>query len=119
MTQVFEKQKLSASIDGLSIPITATTITGGNVIHESITGTADYDEVWLWAMNMSTGVNRLDIEFGAKTSPDNIVTTTVPPQGGLMKVIPGFLVNNGKSVFASSENANVIFIYGYVHRISG
>lgn len=48
----YSKLKLSGSTDGRVVAITSLT-SPGDTIHTAVSGTTDYDEVWLWAANNS------------------------------------------------------------------
>ena len=43
----FTKQKLSGSTDGKGIKITSNTGGSGTTVHTAVTGTTDFDEVWI------------------------------------------------------------------------
>ena len=115
----FTKQELSHSTDGRGIKVAATA-TPGTDIHTAQSGTGDnnYDEVWLWVINTSTGAVKLTIEWGGVTSPDDLIEVTVPPEQGLMQVIPGMVLQNSLVCQAFAGTADVLVIHGYVNKIS-
>lgn len=115
------KLKLSGSTDGKGIKVTGTS-SGGSVTLHTADATA-LDEIWLYAVNTDTTARLLTIEFGGTSSPDNTITKTISPQGsegrdGLILVVPGYLLTNSLVAKAFAATANVIMIYGYVHRIA-
>jgi hypothetical protein len=110
------KVKLSSSTDGKGIKI-AQTATAGTAIHTAVSGTTDLDEIWLWAVNSDTTARKLTIEFGGVSSPDNLIEITIPPESGLYQVVPGLLLQNGATVAAFCATANVVMVYGFVHRM--
>jgi hypothetical protein len=112
----FSKLKLSGSTNGRLIKVTATS-SPGTVIHTAVSGTIDYDEVWLYAMNQGTTDTALTIEWGGTTDPDDRITTTLLPKAGLTLVVPGLVLQNENNVRAFASTANVILIGGYVNRI--
>ena len=112
----FTKLKLSGSTDGKGIKV-AETATAGTLIHTAVSGTSDWDEIWLWAVNMNTSNVILTVEFGGVTSPDNLIQVSVLAQGGLTLVVPGLLLQNELIVRAYAGTADVITISGFVNRI--
>ena len=111
-----EKMALSASTNGMGIKVVATG-TLGTTIHTAVTGTANFDEVWLWAYNSDSVARLLTIEFGDATAPDHNIKVTLPSQAGLQLVVPGLLLQNAKVVTAFAAAANVITLSGYVNRM--
>ena len=94
------------------------TATAGTTIHTAGSGTTNIDEVWLWAVNSDTITRKLTIEWGGTTAPDDTITVDIPPQGGLILVAPGLLIQNSLVIKAFAAAANVVTITGYVNRIA-
>ncbi len=115
MAQEFTKVKLSGSTDGKQIKVAATA-TAGTTIHTA--HASDLDEIWLWAVNSSTGAVKLTLEWGEATAPDGNVEVTIPGESGYMLVVPGLLLTNSLVVKAFAGTTNVILINGYVNRIT-
>lgn len=113
----FAKQLLSGSTQGKQIKIAATA-TPGTLIHTSVSGTTNLDEIWLFAINTDTVDHLLTIEWGEVTSPDGHIVLTIPSQQGLWKVIPGLLLQNSLIVRAYAAVANTINISGFVNNIT-
>lgn len=111
------KRLLSGSTNGRGIKIAATA-TPGTLLHTAVTGTSDFDEIWIYVVNSSATDRQVTIEFGGVTDPDDQVEYTVIAQDGLYLVIPGLLLNNGVVVRAFGAVADVLVCYGYVHRIT-
>lgn len=111
------KIKLSSSTNGKAIKVAATA-TAGTALHTAVTGTTDYDEVWLYAVNSSASSVKLTIEFGGVTAPDNLIEFTVPAEDGLYLISPGLLLNNAQTVAAFAGTGDVIMIYGWANRIT-
>lgn len=107
------KTKLSASTDGKQIKIAATA-TAGTLLHTAVTGTASFDEVWLWVTNADTTDRKLTIEWGEATAPDGNVELTIPAESGPVLVIPGWLLQNALTVRAFAATANVLVANGFV-----
>ena len=113
----FTKQKLSGSTDGKGIKITSNTGGSGDTVHTAVSGTTDFDEVWLYAFNSSASAVNLTVEFGGTTSPGNTITQSIPAQSGLYLMIPGLPLQNGGVVSAYASVVNVLTLYGFVNRI--
>lgn len=115
---LIEKQKLSGSTDGKMIKVVATASTGTTIHTANASTTDDYDEIWLWAVNSDTSARKLTIEYGGVTSPDCLIEVTIPPESGLVLVVPGFILRNSLVVTAFAATANVVMIGGYVNLMS-
>ena len=111
----FTKLKLSGSTDGKGIKVVQTA-TAGDTIHTA--HATDLDEIWIYAVNSSSGDVKLTLEWGEATAPDGNIEVTVPGEGGLLLVTPGLLLTNSLVVKAFAASANVILIHGFVNRIS-
>jgi hypothetical protein len=113
----YTKQKLSGSTSGKMIKVSASGSAGANTIHTAIAGSVDMDEIWLYAQNLDTTYKALSLMWGGSTYPDDWVEVNVPPQAGLMLVIPGLIMNGSNVVKAYADEANVVTIGGFVNRI--
>lgn len=113
----YTKRALSGSTNGRPI-LVAATATLGTTIHTAVSGTADFDEIWLWAVNADTTNRKLTIEFGGATAPGDIIEVTIPAESGLVLVVPGLVLQNGLVVTAFCATTNVVSIAGYVNRIA-
>jgi hypothetical protein len=109
------KQFLSGSTNGRGVKVTATA-TAGTLIHTAH-ATAK-DEVSLFAVNRDSSSRTLTIEFGGTTSPDDLIEVTLPPDSGMIPVVPGIPLSNSLAVRAFASAANVVSIFGFVNRIS-
>jgi len=113
----FAKRAFSGSTNGRGIKVVATA-TPGTTIHTAVTGTSDYDELWLYATNDGTSATELTIEWGGTTDPDDLIQMSIPAKSGLYLIVPGNVLQNSLVVRAFSNNANEITIFGFVNRIS-
>lgn len=113
----YTKRILSGSTNGKGIKV-AQTATPGTTIHTAVTGTSDFDEVWIWAINSHTADVLLTIEYGDVSSPDNLIIGSIPAKSGLYTVVPGLLLQNDCVIRAFADTANVVCIYGFVNRIT-
>ena len=113
----FTKHKLSGSTDGKGIKVTSNLAGSGVTVHTAVSGTTDFDEVWLYAYNSDSASVNVTVEFGGTTSPDNTITQSVPAQSGLYLLIPGFPLQNAAVISAYASKQNVVSLYGFVNRI--
>ena len=111
------KVVLSGSTNGRGIKVVPTS-TAGTTIHTTGSGTSNFDEVWLWAVNSDTTDRKLTLEFGGTTSPDDLIEFTVPAEDGLYALVEGLPINNAIVVRAFCATANVVMIHGYANRIT-
>lgn len=114
---VFYRNKLSGSTDGKGILISAITSGTANLIHTAVSGTTNWDKIYLWACNIDKYPRRIVFTsyFGDKF---------ISPEVGLCLIIPGELVQNGTEIKAyvsdtssGVESASQVVIYGYVDEI--
>ena len=113
----YSKLKLSGSTDGKQIKVVATA-TAGTTLHTAVSGTTDYDEIWIWATNSSASDLKLTVEFGGTTAPDDLIEMTIPAESGPIPVIPGLVLHNGSVVRGFAASANLILVSGFVNRIT-
>ena len=112
------KQVLSGSTSGRLIKLAASS-TPGTTIHTagSVTGTDNWDEVWLWAVNTTTVSEKLTIEWGTTSAPDDNIELVLSPEGGLITIIPGLILQNALVVRGFAAQANVVSVGGFVNQI--
>lgn len=111
----YSKVKLSGSTDGRMIKVAATATLGTTVHTAHATA---LDEIYLWAVNSDTSERKLTIEFGGAAAPDNLIEVTIPPESGLVPIVPGFILTNSLVVTAFAASANVVMVGGFVNRIT-
>ena len=112
----FTKNKLSGSTNGRNIKIVATA-TAGTTIHTGVTGTTDFDEIYIFATNTDIVTRTLTIEYGGTTAPDDLIEIDLEPQKGAYLVIPGWLLNNATLVRGFASAADVVVVNGYINEI--
>ena len=110
----FEKLILSGSTNGRAVKIVATA-TAGTLLHTA--HATDLDEVWVWAFNSDTTARKLTLEVGG-VLVDDTLEQTIPPESGLVLVIPGLILTGSVVLRAFCATANVVMCVGYVNRIS-
>lgn len=113
----YTKRGLSGSTNGKGIKVAAVA-TLGTTIHTAVSGTSDWDEIYLDAYNHDSVARWLVIEWGGVSVPDDLIKQSIPAQSGLELIIPGNILQNGLVVTAFAEVTNVITIHGFVNRIT-
>lgn len=113
----YDKAKLSGSTDGRNIEVAAT-VSAGTTIHTAVSGTTNFDEIWLWAINTSATDVVLTLEFGGTTATDDQIIQTIPAKSGLILICPGLVLQNSTVVRAFAGTTNVINIAGFVNKIT-
>jgi hypothetical protein len=116
----FSRTILSASTDGRAIKVAATA-TPGTTIHTGSATAATIDEIWLYAMNTDTAAQKLTVEWGGTSAPDDLIEIILPAEPGLVLIAPGLLVKGNATplvVRAFASLANVVTVHGYVNRIA-
>ncbi len=115
----FSRILLSGSTNGRAIPVAATA-TPGTAIHTAISGTSGFDEVYLWASNVTGSAATLTIEWGGVSDPGDhsVKAISIPPNSPPIPIMTGQVLNNGLLVKAFSGTASAINLTGYVNRIA-
>ena len=113
----YSKTFLSASTNGKGVKVAATA-TAGTLIHTAVSGTANVDEVCVYAVNSSAADAKLTLEWGEATAPDGNIEQIVPAESGLMLLVPGLLLQNSLTLNAFAGTTNVIVIHGYVNKVT-
>lgn len=116
MAETYSIEKLSGSTDGKAIKVTGTTSAADVTVHTATAGANDIDLVTIYAYNSDGSDRTVTIAWGAETSPDNLITMTVPA-GELMLVIDRLPILNSLVVGAWASAANVVMIYGHCQRV--
>src|ERR1035437_9455491 len=114
----YSRQLLSGSTNGKVIPVVATA-TAGTTIHTALAGTAGYDEIYLWASNVTAAAATLTIEYGGVTDPGNHIVKglSIPANSPPINILAGQVLQNGLVIGAFSGTASAINLSGYVNRI--
>jgi len=114
----YSRVLLSGSTSGRNIPVAATA-TPGTLLHTAVAGAAAFDEVYLWAANVTGTAATLTIEWGGVTDPgDHMVKAlSIPANSPPIPIATGQVLNGGLSVRAFSGTASAINITGFVNRI--
>ena len=115
----FSGAVLSGSTNGKPIPVAATS-TPGTLLHTAIAGDVGFDEVWIFASNVTGSAATLTIEFGGTSDPgDHIVKAYSLAANSLpVPIVAGVRINGGLAVRAFSGTGSAINVTGYVNRVS-
>jgi hypothetical protein len=113
----YTKRILSGSTNGRGILVVATA-TAGTLVHTSVAGTTDMDEIWLYAANETAADIVTTFQFGGTTTLGDDLTVTIPTKSGLQLVVPGLLLNNTTAVRCFAATASGVVIQGFVNRIT-
>lgn len=116
----YSKLHLSASTNGIPVPIAATAIGSGTTIHTATNTASTFDEIWIALSNTDSVDHTVVVGWGGVTDPANLVSKTVlvPKNSGPTFYIPGMLLSGGLIVKMSADTTNVVNAQGYVNRIS-
>ena len=106
---------LSGSVQGKAIKVTASGSPGVDV-HQGVVGTTDIDQVWVYVENRDTSDRVCTLEWGG-TAADDRIEVTVEAGAGLKLVAPGIPIQNELVVKCFGSAPNVLYAFGYVHRI--
>ena len=114
----YSRVLLSGSTSGREIPV-VNTATPGTLIHTAVAGAAAWDEIYMWASNVTASPATLTVEWGGVSDPgDHLVKAyTIPANSPPYPIATGQVLNGGLAVRAFSGTANAINIGGYVNRI--
>lgn len=109
---------LSGSTNGRPIPIAATS-TPGTLLHTAISGTGAFDEVYLFASNVTAAAATLTVEFGGTSDPgDHLVKAYSIPANSLgIPIAVGQRVQGGVAIRAFSGTASAINVTGHYNRV--
>lgn len=116
-------RKLSGSTKGGLIGLTATTSTGATTIHTCLstsTGVAgSWDEVYLWAVNSSTGTINCTIEV-VDTTAAHTFSHSISSRAGQILVLPGIRLNGAATLKGWKGTATLtpLSVFGFVNKIS-
>ena len=93
----YHKVGLSGITNGLTIEITGVTLPNEIAVHTAISGTSDWDEIYLWGINTHSSAVSMIVYFGSTTAP---IYTTLPSRDTPYNIIPGWPLNGGRGVSA-------------------
>lgn len=107
------RQKLSGSTNGRGVAIlTSAAVT----IHSSTTAASTSDEAHVWFTNQNAATAGLTFYVGDVAGSDASFVT-LPPQSGLVLLVPGLFLSSGKVVAAAASVTGVV-AFGFVNRLT-
>ena len=108
------REFFTGSTDGTPIPITSTDSAGAQTLHTSSTKKG---EVYLFIGNNSTLAVESFVELGDTVSP---IRTLISPSQGLVPILPGVLLRNGKvlKAYCSTVSTAALHAVGWVNELS-
>ena len=115
----YSRLLLSGSTNGRPVPVVAIA-TPGTLIHTAVSGVASFDEVYVWASNVTGIAATLTLEWGGVIDPgDHVVkAVSLPANSPPIPIVTGQVLNNGLVMRAFSGTASAINLTGYVNRIA-
>lgn len=115
----YSRALLSGSTSGLPIPVAATA-TPGTLVHTSVAGATSFDEVYLWASNVTAVAATLTVEWGSVSDPGGLMTKGYILAANSLPtpIATGQVLNGATVVRAFSGTAGAINLTGYVNRIT-
>lgn len=115
----YSRLMFSGSTAGLPIAVSSTA-TPGLTIHTAVTGTVSFDEVYLYAANVSAAAATLTVQWGGTTDPasDLVYQISLPANSPPIPIATGQNLNNALVVKAWSGTTNAINLTGWINRIS-
>lgn len=108
---------LSNATNGKAIQVTGINDAGSVLLHTAVAGTSSIDAIFLDAFNNGSTDVVLTIEIGSNAAKD-LMYITIAAKSGLQRVLSGAFLNNGGTVKAYADTANVISIIGKVQRMA-
>lgn len=115
MTTSVDPVHLSGSTSGKPIPVNSTSTT----LHVAVSGSTSFDDVTLYAANVTGAAATLTLEWGGTTDPGElgIKAYSIPANSSQTLVFRGRM-NGGLTISAKSGTANAINVTGTVNRYS-
>ena len=113
---IYTKLLLSGSINGQPILINSSASNAATPLHTSITSSAAFDEIYIYATNNSNFSTTLTLCWGG-TGSANQLPVGISSGVGRTCVCDGVLLNNGLIAYAYATSTGSILIDGFVNRI--
>ena len=113
---VYVGQLLSGSTNGLPIPVVAI-VTPGTTLHTA--AAMGYEEVYIWAANVTSSLTTLTLEWGGVTDPgDHLVNAyTIPANSLPIPIALGQRIDGSVIIRAFAGTASAINITGFVNQV--
>lgn len=112
------KNLLSGSTHGRGILVTGTTTGASVLVHTAVASLTDFDDIFVYASNISGAAVTLTLEYGAGTTAQFQRKYSIPANSGAFLCVPGWVLRNSETIKAFASSANVIILdgYDYEHR---
>lgn len=110
------KRIFDASASGAGI-LLGLTSSPGILIHTALAGNTTRDEVWIWVTNNTGSDAYVTISWAGLLGKDQ-VQYLVTARDGPKCVVPGWLLEDGASVYAWASASGALTVQGFVNRIT-
>ena len=110
----FSKVLLSGSVSGAPILI-ASSSDPGTTIHVGVAGSNAFDELWLWATNVSTTDQILNVQLGGSGNTNRVVASVTA--SNIQLILPGTPLNGAVRVSGFCASTSAVNCFGYANRI--
>lgn len=116
----YSRVLLSGSTSGTPIVVSGTNTGTANTIHTAVSGSTSFDEIYIWASNVTGSAATLTIEFGNASDPGGHIVKaySVLANSPPIPIVTGQNLNGGLVVKAFGGTGSAINITGYANRIS-
>lgn len=114
----YSKELLSGCTNGLGVVVSGSVSGSATSVLVHTAHSTAVDEVWLYAVNSSTGTVKLTVEWGELTAPNGNIEVNLEGETGLYLVIPGLLLTGALVIRAFASVQNAIILHGFVNRIT-
>jgi hypothetical protein len=116
----YSRLGLSGTTNGRTLHVTGTTSAGAHTLHTAVAGTSAWDEIYIWASNVTGVVATLTIEWGGTSDPGDHIckTLSIPANSPPIPIVTGEVLQNSLLCKVFAGTASAINITGYIHRIS-
>ena len=108
--------KLSGSTNGRRILVVGTNTGTATTIHTHDASGVDY--VTLNVANSAASSEKLTVEWGGDTDPDDLIEVTIPPEGGQVILAVKEPLSGSLVITAFSPTGSVLTIGGKVYKVT-
>lgn len=112
----YSRSLFSGATNGRPLALSISTNT--TTVHTVGTSTTAYNEVYLWANNVTGAAALLTLQFGTTTADRVCSSLSIPANSPPIPIITGQNVSGGVSLSGYSDTANAINVQGYINVIS-
>jgi len=117
---VIWKDRLSGSTGGAGIVLTTSNVaytvhvtpTATAVTNSNTFTSASFDEVWIYATNITTA--SVDLTVGW---PNANTIVSIPGKQGLVLVIPGLVAAASATITSTAGTSSAVNVFGFVNRV--